>query len=115
MVLDSAELLNLVATNSSRNPLIDQTIQPGPYKEVLPCEDLCYDIVQSCPAIFGFGCPISGKGMELSYGRRSNDSGIITCSYVGAAYYLSSSGRQKVLEIGWMALTAFTVGTLLSL
>jgi calcium channel MID1 len=115
MVLDSATLLNLVATNSSRNPLIDQTIQPGPYKEVLPCEDLCYDLVQSCPATLGFGCPISGKGLELSYGRRSNDSGIITCSYLGAAYYLSGSGRQKVLEIGWMALTAFIVGALLSL
>ena len=115
MMLDSAALSNLVATNSSRNPLIDQTIEPGPYKEVLPCEDLCYDIVQSCPAILGFGCPIPGKGLELSYGRRSNDSGIITCSYLGAAYYLSGSGRQKVLEIGWMALIAFTVGALLSL
>jgi calcium channel MID1 len=115
MVLDSATLLNLMATNSSRNPLIDQTIEPGPYKEVLPCEDLCYDLVQSCPAILGFGCPIRGKGLELSYGKRSNDSGIITCSYLGAAYYLSGSGRQKALEIGWMALIAFTVGVLLSL
>jgi calcium channel MID1 len=108
-------LLNSVATNQSRNPLIDSAIAPGPYKEVLPCEDLCYDLVQSCPAILGFGCPISGKGLEQSYGKRSNDSGIITCSYLGAAYYLSGSGRQRVLEIGWTALAAVITGVLLLL
>ena len=41
---------NLTAFNSSRVPQIDQQVQPGPYKEVLPCESLCYDIVRSCPA-----------------------------------------------------------------
>lgn len=108
-------LLNSVATNQSRNPLIDSAIKPGPYKEVLPCEDLCYDLVQSCPAILGFGCPISGKGLEQSYGKRSNDSGIITCSYLGAAYYLSGSGRQGVLETGWMASVAVIAAVLLLL
>ncbi|KAG9818558.1 hypothetical protein KCU77_g17340, partial [Aureobasidium melanogenum] len=39
------------ATNSSRNPtIIVDTIAPGPYKEVLPCQDLCYSLVRSCPA-----------------------------------------------------------------
>src|SRR2546423_4030826 len=101
---DSQTLLNTVATNSSRNPLIDSDIKPGPYKEVLPCQDLCYGLVQSCPAALQFGCPFPGKGLEQSYGKRSNDSGIITCSYLGAAYYLSGSGRQRVLETGWMVL-----------
>ncbi|MCJ1466899.1 stretch-activated cation channel mid1 [Pseudocyphellaria aurata] len=55
--------------NSSRNPLIDQKIQPGPWKEVLPCEDLCYDLVRSCPAALQFGCP-TGKWLEYSYGIR---------------------------------------------
>lgn len=87
-------LLSKVATNSSRNPLIDESIKPGPYKEVLPCEDLCYDLVQSCPASLGFGCPSRGAGFEDSYGTRSNDSGLITCSYLGAAYYLSGSERS---------------------
>lgn len=108
-------LLNSVATNQSRNPLIDSAIAPGPYKEVLPCEDLCYDLVQSCPAILGFGCPIRGKGLEQSYGSRSNDSGIITCSYLGAAYYLSGSRRQVVLETGWMASAAVLAAVLLLL
>lgn len=85
-------LLNAVATNSSRNPIIDLDIRPGPYKEVLPCEDLCWDLVQSCPAALGFGCPYAGRGLEKSYGTRSQ-SGFITCSYLGAAYYLSAAGR----------------------
>lgn len=88
-------LLNAVATNSSRNPLIDTDIRPGPYKEVLPCKDLCYDLVQSCPASLGFSCPLAGAGLEDSYGRRSNDSGVISCSYLGAAYYLSAADKIR--------------------
>jgi calcium channel MID1 len=34
--------------SKSRNPMIDTEIQPGPYKEVLPCVDMCFDIVRSC-------------------------------------------------------------------
>ena len=86
-------LLSAVATNSSRNPIIDDNVKPGPYKEVLPCEDLCYDLVQSCPAALGFSCPLKNRGLEDSYGVRSNDSGIISCSYLGAAYYLSGGER----------------------
>ena len=88
-------LLNAVASNSSRNPLIDNKIQPGPYKEVLPCQDLCYDLMQSCPASLGFTCPLVGKGLEESYGKRVKASeGVISCSYLGAAYYLSESSRM---------------------
>lgn len=95
-------LLAAVATNSSRNPIIDQDINPGPYKEVLPCEDLCYDLVQSCPAALGFGCPYAGRGLEDSYGKR-NHSGFITCSYLGAAYYLSGSETAcGVLDWWWL-------------
>jgi calcium channel MID1 len=89
-----------VATNSSRNPLIDSEIRPGPYKEVLPCEDLCYDLMQSCPASLGFGCPLEGKGLERSYGKRSTDPGEISCSYLGAAYYLSGASRVGVYTDG---------------
>lgn len=85
---------SVFASNSSRNPdIIDQTIMPGPYKEVLPCDDLCYSLVQSCPASFGFGCPTSGRGLELDYGKRSGDSSNLTCSYLGAVYYLNDAGR----------------------
>lgn len=86
-------LLSAVATNQSRNPLIDTAIQPGPYKEVLPCQDLCWDLVQSCPAALDFGCPYAGRGLEDSYGFRHypGAGGNITCSWLGAAYYLNAA------------------------
>ncbi|KAK4946252.1 hypothetical protein LTR10_014764 [Elasticomyces elasticus] len=98
------QLLNSVATNSSRNPIIDETIQPGPYKEVLPCQDLCWDLIQSCPAALGFACPLPGAGLEDSYGIRSNNSGLITCSYLGAAYYLSGAVSISILGVRTMVL-----------
>ncbi|GAB7352897.1 hypothetical protein MBLNU459_g3488t3 [Dothideomycetes sp. NU459] len=83
------------ATNSSRNPaIIDDTIMPGPYNEVLPCDDLCYSLMQSCPASFGFGCPFPGRGLEADYGTRST-SGEVTCSYLGAYYYFNAAGRFR--------------------
>lgn len=98
-------LLGAVATNSSRNPIIDTTIEPGPYKEVLPCQDLCYDLVQSCPASLGFACPLAGKGLEESYGQRVNESeGVISCSYLGAAYYLSAASRPMFSGAGLLGL-----------
>ncbi|EFE43160.1 calcium channel subunit Mid1 [Trichophyton verrucosum HKI 0517] len=81
-----------VLTNSSRNPLIDIKIKPGPYKEVLPCQDLCHSLVRSCPASFGFGCP-TGQWLNYSYGQRSAN-GDITCSYLGAAYFLNSGWKS---------------------
>ena len=83
-------------SNSSRNPLIDEVIRPGPYKEVLPCDDLCYSLIQSCPAALGFKCPLPGRGLERSYGKRSRD-GSITCSYLGAAYYLNDGGKSLLV------------------
>ena len=70
--------------NQSRNPIIDQKIEPGPYKEVLPCVDLCYNLVQSCPASLQFACPLRGHGLEHSYGK--NDSSDVNphCNYPGA-------------------------------
>jgi calcium channel MID1 len=97
------QLLNSVATNSSRNPIIDETIRPGPYKEVLPCKDLCWDLIQSCPASLGFACPLPGAGLEDSYGSRSNDSGIISCSYLGAAYYLSAADKPTPMGLKSLA------------
>ncbi len=91
----SQTYISSMATNSSRNPLIDETIKPGPYKEVLPCEDLCYSLMQSCPAALGFGCPFPGKGLEASYGsRHGNSNGNLTCSFLGA--YVYTGGVAKV-------------------
>ena len=76
-------------TNASRNPIIDNVIRPGPYKEILPCQDLCYDLARTCPAALAFRCP-TGKWLNASYGVR-NPNGDITCNYLGAAYYLNSA------------------------
>lgn len=76
--------------SSSRNPMIDEIIKPGPYKEMKPCEDLCFDIVRSCPATLGFACPNS-PARELSYGKRSNGDNL-TCNFPGAVVKLNVKG-----------------------
>jgi calcium channel MID1 len=81
-------------TNSSRNTLIDTEIQPGPYKEILPCQDICHSLVRSCPMSLGFGCP-TGQWLNASYGYR-NSNGDITCSYLGAAYYLNVGAKLGI-------------------
>ncbi|CAO3597089.1 unnamed protein product [Absidia cylindrospora] len=46
-----------VTNGSSRNPWIDETYQPSGWTELLPCIDLCYQVVQSCPPFLQFNCP----------------------------------------------------------
>lgn len=90
---------NISAFNSSRNPLIDQQVQPGPYKEVLPCQDVCFNLVQSCPAAMGFACPRPWQpGYNYSYGVRTSadDDGTITCNYPGSAHFFSAAGRRWI-------------------
>ncbi|KAI5296263.1 stretch-activated cation channel mid1 [Ascosphaera acerosa] len=84
----------------TRNPqVIDRTIRPGPYKEMPPCLDLCYDISMTCPAALGFSCP-DGDFVTRSYGYRA-DNGEVTCSYMGAAFNFNAAvgvrGRQRLL------------------
>jgi calcium channel MID1 len=84
---DVASYANLSAPfRMSRNPAIDQYVMPGPYKEILPCDDLCHGIVQSCPSSMGFACPRPGQlGFNTSYGTRSKQ-GPLMCSYPGADF-----------------------------
>ncbi|EEP79304.1 predicted protein [Uncinocarpus reesii 1704] len=86
------ELRQNVLTNSSRNPLIDSKIKPGPYKEVLPCREVCYDLVQSCPSALGFVCPTK-QWLNNSYGMMS-ENGDVTCSYLGAAYFMKGAASR---------------------
>jgi calcium channel MID1 len=79
---------NRLYHNSSRNQLIDQVIAPGPYKELLPCQDLCFHLVQSCPAKLGFSCP-SDAMMNLSYGVWTQDQ--LTCNYLGMVTQVSTA------------------------
>ena len=78
---------NDLYANSSRNPMIDDKIRPGPYKEFLPCIDLCYEVVRSCPATLGFACPLEGHGLNYAYGK--NDTNNVTCHYPGAPFHQS--------------------------
>lgn len=91
---DVAPGFNGSISDSSRNILIDMVVSPGPYKEIQPCIDLCWTLVQSCPSSFGFACP-RGKTAYDSYGDRSPD-GDVTCSWLGAVYFLSDGGRRMV-------------------
>jgi calcium channel MID1 len=80
--------------SGSRNPAIDTVIQPGPYKEFLPCINLCYEIVKSCPAVMGFGCPKQEQLQNKSYGIW--DTSVDwpgTCSYLGRDPVLGASSR----------------------
>lgn len=92
---------------TSRNELIDRVLKPGRYKEILPCLDLCQKIVQDCDASLGFQCPKQHRNRELSYGLRSDD-GDITCSYLGAVYFLDGA-RALTLSIALMAVSFFLV------
>ncbi|KAH7089814.1 stretch-activated Ca2+-permeable channel component-domain-containing protein [Paraphoma chrysanthemicola] len=87
------------AFSKSRNPMIDDIIQPGPYKELLPCEDLCFDIVRSCPAKLQFSCP-SGRARELSYGKRDPDDKELWCNFPGAVKKLSVQGGVGRVRVG---------------
>lgn len=106
----SDPLRHSVASNSSRNSIIDTRIKPGPYKEILPCQDLCHKLVRKCPTTLGFRCP-QGRYLNASYGYR-DPSGDITCSYLGAAYFMSR-GVSIVTMSPWAilgAIIAFAFG-----
>ncbi|KAL6911028.1 component of a calcium permeable channel [Trichoderma evansii] len=88
------QLMQTPAFNSSRTTFIDEVIAPGPYKEILPCADLCYGVVQGCPAAMGFGCPLSDQpGFNLSYGLRDPQGQAVTCNYPGEPRTIISAAR----------------------
>ena len=84
-----------VAFADSRNPWIDSTIRPDPYKEVLPCQDLCYELVRSCPASLQFACPLENHGLNFTYGTRAGYSNnTITCSSPQAGIDMQSGSAR---------------------
>ncbi|EFX01426.1 calcium channel subunit mid1 [Grosmannia clavigera kw1407] len=102
---------NSSAYNSSRNPFIDSNVAPGPYKEVLPCEDLCYNLAQSCPASLGLSCPTrSSYGFNTSYGLRTgaDNNGAVTCNYPGSAHFYSAAPSGPRLP--WLAFALAVLG-----
>jgi len=94
--------ISRVAFANSRNPMIDTDIQPGPYKEVLPCSDLCYSLVQSCPASLQFVCPLKHHGLNYTYGTQNGSSSdVITCNSPRAG--ISIGGASALKGIGTLA------------
>ncbi|KAL7949171.1 component of a calcium permeable channel [Trichoderma barbatum] len=105
------ELMKTPAFNTSRTSFIDEVIAPGPYREILPCVDLCYGVVQGCPAAIGFGCPRAGKlGFNVSYGLRDRNGGAVSCNYPGEPRTkVSASGAitpSLLLLIGALSLAS---------
>ncbi|KAK4192975.1 hypothetical protein QBC35DRAFT_458701 [Podospora australis] len=90
---------NTTTYRSSRNPRIDEFIKPGPYKELLPCEDLCYDLVRSCPAVMGFGCPQpDGLGFKGNYMTRDK-AGELRCNFQGSAHVTAGASRGALSPV----------------
>lgn len=118
-VLDAGQLAawpNTSATRNSRNPAIDEVVRPGPYKEVLPCEDLCYNLTQSCPSAMGFGCPRPGMvGFDGSYGVRGvqDENGEVKCNYPGAAHLFSDAPRIRTMP-GWLVMGVSIFGVMVA-
>jgi calcium channel MID1 len=83
----------------SRSLIIDQQIKPGPYRELLPCIDLCYEMVKSCPAVMGFGCPRQVALMNKSYGIF--DSGISppSCNFLGRDTPTTNSSPRRIVPM----------------
>lgn len=96
-------MFNGTAHNKSRIARIDEVVAPGPYREILPCEDLCYDLVRDCPASLKFSCPKKSHGerFEASYQVRGSASEL-TCNYPGAVRNPSAASG---LLASWMLLT----------
>ncbi|CAO3702780.1 unnamed protein product [Rhizopus stolonifer] len=63
----AAPALREVPINGSRNPWVDSTLSPVESTELLPCIDLCYHVVQSCPPYMQFYCPVSDLA-SIQYG-----------------------------------------------
>ena len=87
-----------IAVMSSRNQWIDDEIAPGPYREVLPCDDVCYQLVQSCPAKLEFDCPLpdGDDGMfSMSYAERDGEG---SCNALGST--IGNAGSVALVARG---------------
>lgn len=101
--VDPEPYLAVRDVNQSRAAFIDSQIRPGPYKELLPCIDLCQALVQDCPASFDFTCPRAGhEGFDGYYMTKATD-GSVQCNYPGVVYRKSLGvGMLQRLEMAWV-------------
>ncbi|KAH3898723.1 related to Stretch-activated cation channel MID1 [Saccharomycodes ludwigii] len=84
--------------SDNRNDYINNNIVPiSDYYEILPCIEMCFNIVRDCPSTFGFACPkLTTKPNEnepdtfLLYNSYqisvdadiTNDESLLTCNYI---------------------------------
>jgi len=105
----NSSMVNIFRFNSSRNPFIDQKIVAQPYKEVLPCEELCYELVKSCPAAFQFVCPKPTWMLRRSYGEVNTTAvanGLLTCNWPNMDWPVLSAApkmRRSAKFAFWVA------------
>jgi len=95
---------------NARNTNQSSDVGPGPYKEVLPCINLCYDLIQSCPASLGFACPYAGRGQEWAYGTIGNGTsvdGYPPCNVPGRVWGVSAA--EVGLRPSWALLLGMTI------
>jgi calcium channel MID1 len=113
-----------VAAQSARNPWIDATysLQNG-WTELLPCVDVCYQVVQSCPPFLQFNCP-EGDLAAQQYGYWKtivNDSLVLdvnnpTCNRVGMnVSLLVISAGSTLMSSSWLVVTASLAATLVAI
>jgi calcium channel MID1 len=105
---------NRLGYNTTRNPGIDPVVPNRPYKEMLPCEDLCFDLVRSCPPQLKFSCPNS-PAKELTYGKRDPNEVELRCNFPNAVVKLNVQGTARALSASlWnvMVVTAVAVASL---
>ncbi|KAL8782055.1 MAG: hypothetical protein Q9203_000001 [Teloschistes exilis] len=89
---------------TSRNhQIVVGKINPGPYKEMLPCKELCYHLMQNCPAALGFACPLEGRGLDDSYGHFNKNDSEWHCNWPGGPKLWNGAG-PRVVGWGMMAL-----------
>lgn len=73
--------------DDNRNKYLNEDIRPiGNYYEVLPCIEMCYDMVRDCPSDFGFACPDKNSQENLllhSYNFFDADNALVTCNFIG--------------------------------
>lgn len=100
--------------NASRNSFIDTEIEPGPYLELLPCDDVCYEVVRSCPSSISFSCPRPHMiGFNVSYAERDEDSSIMSCNFPGEARTRRANAAGIALPQMSLVAAAALVGSLI--
>ncbi|KAI4260269.1 MAG: hypothetical protein LQ352_000391 [Teloschistes flavicans] len=100
------EMEYLVSRNltiSRNKEIVVDVIKTGPYSEMLPCKDLCYHLMQNCPAALQFACPLEGRGLNYSYGHWEKTDKEWMCNWPGGPK-LWNGARPRVIDWGMMAL-----------